>query len=155
MKYETMVETLFLSFPELNLLDEDEKEFMSDLKYYSYESIFFKYIIVKACEKMDIAKIKEICVFLEEMAQCEDEDINALFGVTILESLICYPKTLKIIRPYLKEKTLHELVLMENWVPKEKLTSEDLEVARKHFERTEPIVKKTLEEVEASGKKKS
>jgi len=108
MEYDNIIETLLFRFPELRNDYEENKDYLEGLPYGVYEDIFMHYV-VKMCKDTNTDKLKEISIFLEEMAQSEDDLVNNLFGVAIIESLYYDQDTLKILKPYLKEKTLKEL----------------------------------------------
>ena len=120
MEYDNIINILIDRFPELkNIYEADyEEDDYEGLPHVIYGNVFIPYI-VKTCKNADVAKLNEISLFLEEMAQSEDYGVNNLLGVSVIESLyndsFIDPEPLKILRKHLKEKTLQELVNMEKW----------------------------------------
>ena len=115
MKYTDSISGLFVQFPELKTIYETEGDYIEGLPHLCYSIVFVPFVI-QACLIGDDDKIKEICSFMEGMANSDydDERVSELLVVSVLESILSEREIIRSLKRYLGISTLKLLSILEN-----------------------------------------
>ena len=114
MTFKNIIEILFVRFPFLEETYLEEGDYIFDLAHPSYSIVFIPYIR-KIIVNDDIENIIKVCEFLEDMANCEDKMVVELLAVSVLENIISERALIKILKKYLKAKTMELLLYLETF----------------------------------------
>jgi len=114
MKFDNMINELFVRFPMLRNEYESEGDYIKDLQHPCYAIVFVPFIR-KVVFANDEDMIQSICNFMECMANSDDEDelVSELLAVSVLESILSEREIISSLKPYFGAKTLKILSTME------------------------------------------
>ena len=112
MKFDNMINELFIRFPMLKSVYESEGDYIKDLSHLCYSIVFVPFIRQIVLTK-DERAIRKICDFMECMETSEDEKVSELLGASVLENILSERELIGSLKPYLGTETLKLLSLME------------------------------------------
>ena len=92
----------------------EEGDYIFGLPYLCYAFVFVPYIR-EVVENNDIENIIKVSEFLEDMANCEDKMVVELLAVSVFENIISERALIKILKKYLKAKTMELLLYLETF----------------------------------------
>ena len=114
MKYDNLINELFVWFPMLKSEYEQEGDYIEGFPHLCYSIVFVPFVI-QACLVDDEDKIQSICDFMECMANSdgEDERVSELLVVSVLESILSEREVIHLLKRYLGTHTLELLFILE------------------------------------------
>jgi hypothetical protein len=111
MTYSNLIESLFENFP-LKKAYIDEGEYIAGLPHLVFSFVFVPFI-KNVVVNDSVEEIKKICVFLEDMAVCDDKSVFDVLILSVLENLLYERRVVNILKPYLRQKSAQLLLEIE------------------------------------------
>ena len=112
MEFNNMINELFIQFPVLSSVYEDEGDHIENLQHLTYGIVFVPFIRQSVCVN-DQNAIRRICDFMECMAGSDDSLVSELLAVSVLESMLSERELINSLKQYLGTETLNILSVME------------------------------------------
>ena len=111
-KYDNLINELFVRFPMLKNEYEKEGDYIEGLPHLAYSIVFVPFIR-QACLVGDEDKIRLICDIMEYMATSEDKKVQEVLAASVLESMLSEREVINSLKRYLRTYTLRLLSIME------------------------------------------
>ena len=112
MRYENLINELFIQFPMLKVEYEKEGDYIKGLQHLVFSIIFVPFI-KQTCLANDEDKLQSICDFMESMAISEEVLVSELLVVSVLENILDEREMIHSLRQYFGSQTIEYLTALE------------------------------------------